>query len=77
MMEKLTKTDDLNSWKLNDSGQTPRKLTWDQHRHSESVWQLYGLVYLWGSEQWNGGLSLALELAFGKLFPILDCLSQP
>ena len=33
-------------------------------------------LVLWGPSQWDLNLSLALELAFGNLFPMLGCLAQ-
>lgn len=46
-------------------------------RPSECLCQLHSFLCLWGSQQWDQGLSLILDLAFGNLFAMLWFLTQP
>lgn len=68
---------DQRCWELMDSGAPAREPSWNWPRPSECGWQLYNLVCLWSSQQWDQDLFQALELVLGTLFPMLGCLSQP
>lgn len=67
---------DLSSWELKDSGLTAGQPALDQTRPPVYGRQLYSLICLRYSCQWDQDLSIGHQLAFGSSFLVVGCLTQ-